>query len=484
MDLFMRDSDAFSWYMESDPVLRSTVVAVTWLDRSPDWEELLAREVRATRLIPMFRQRVVEPPARMGPPRWAADPEFDMSWHFRRMDAPAPGTDQVVLDLARREAMTAFDRAHPLWQFTLVEGLEGGRAALVMKIHHSLTDGLGGMQLALLLFDTARRPHGGDAPSPAPEHRAPQDGWPAASDGSVPGAAGLARDGLAHEAARLAGLAGGAVKGLVPGAAHLARHPVAGTRSAAATVSSVARTVAPVNRTLSPVMTGRGLGRHLDLVEVRLSDLKRASVAAGGTLNDGFLAAVTGGLRRYHEHHGAPVDQLRMTMPISIRTAGDPLGGNRITLMRFTVPVGETDPAARMAEIDRRCRAARCERSLPLTNGIAGALNLLPAGFVGAMLRHVDFLASDVPGFPLPVYLAGARVDRYVAFGPTTGSSVNTTLLSYNGTCGVGINIDTAAVPDAGVLVDSLAAGFGEVLRLAGRHGPVRVPLRPVAAAA
>jgi diacylglycerol O-acyltransferase / wax synthase len=213
------------------------------------------------------------------------------------------------------------------------------------------------------------------------------------------------------------------------------------------------------------------------VVEVQLRDLKRAAAAAGGTVNDGFVAAVTGGLRRYHERHGAPVDQLRMTLPISIRSPGDPAGGNRITLMRLSVPVGEPDPALRIPEVGRRCRAARHERSLPLTNGIAGVLNLLPRAVVGGMLKHVDFLASDVPGFPFPVFLAGARVERYVAFGPTIGASVNTTLLSYSGTCAIGVNIDTAAVPDAAVLTDCIREGFDEVLALGGRHRRARVLL-------
>src|SRR5689334_13298439 len=151
MDPFMRDSDAFTWYMERDPVLRSTVVAVAFLDGTPDWEALVARLDHATRLVPSFRRRVLEPPARLSTPRWATDPEFDLSWHLRRIAAPPPHTDATVLAVARQAAMTAFDRARPLWEFTLVEGLAGERAALVMKVHHSLTDGLGGMQLMLTL---------------------------------------------------------------------------------------------------------------------------------------------------------------------------------------------------------------------------------------------------------------------------------------------------------------------------------------------
>ena len=127
--------------------------------------------------------------------------------------------------------------------------------------------------------------------------------------------------------------------------------------------------------------------------------------------------------------------------------------------------------------MSRRCRSAREERSLPYTDAIAASLNLLPPGVVGSMLKHADFVASDVPGFGFPVYLAGARVERYVAFGPTTGSSMNLTLLSYAGTCCVGVNIDTAAVPDPEMLARCLKEGFEEVLLLGGPHEPVRLPL-------
>ena len=167
-----------------------------------------------------------------------------------------------------------------------------------------------------------------------------------------------------------------------------------------------------------------------------------------------------------------------MTLPISIRKPDDPVGGNRITLIRFPVPVAEPDPVARIAEMERRCRSARDERSLPYTDAIAGTLNLLPSGVVGGMLKHVDFVASDVPGFPFPVYLAGAALERYVAFGPTIGTAVNLTLLSYNGTCCVGVTIDNAAVPDPEVLVECLREGFEEVLDLAGDHEAVRLPLQ------
>jgi len=441
------------------------VVAVAWLECSPDWAALTAKLERATRLTPVFRQRVLEPPGRLATPRWTVDEEFDLTSHLHRIAAPAPRTPQTVVDFARQEAMMSFDHSRPLWEFTLIEHLEGGRAALVMKIHHSLTDGLGGMQLALLLFDLERAP---TSAGPMPD----------APVGERVGRPDLVLESIAWGWRRMSGFVGGRAQTIIPSALHAARHPLGSVGAAAETARSIARTVAPVRHTLSPIMTDRGLGRHLDLVEVGLDDLKRAAAAAGGSINDGFLAAVTAGLRRYHERHGATVDELRVTLPISIRTPEDPLGGNRITLMRFALPVADRDPASRISQIGRLCRAARDERSLAFTNAIAGTLNLFPSGVVGSMLKHVDFLASDVPGFPFSVYLGGALVERYVAFGPTIGSAVNLTLLSYNGVCYVGVTIDTVTVADHDVLIECLRAGFDEVLALAGAHTPAGLPLR------
>ncbi|WP_436498325.1 wax ester/triacylglycerol synthase domain-containing protein [Actinokineospora sp. HUAS TT18] len=456
---FMRSSDAFSWYQESDPALRSTIVGVAWLDRVPDWAALCAKVDAATRSIPRFRQRVEQPPARLAPPRWAIDGRFDLSWHLRRVAAPAPHGTAQVLDLARLEAMTGFDRSRPLWTFTLVERVDR-RAALIMKVHHSLTDGQGAMRLAPKLFDGGRTARA-VTPPPAPE----------------PDRADLLLSGLLHTTGRAVGLVVGAARGVVPAWLGLLRDPLGTARDAVATVRSIAATVAPVREAMSPVMRDRGLGRGMELLTVSLDDLKAAAGAAGGTVNDAFLAAVTGGLRHYHDAHRARPAQLRVTMPISIRTAADPAASNRITLLRFPLPVAEPDPVTRMAVIGHACQNARSQRSLAFTDAIAGGLDLLPSAVAGSMLKRVDFLASDVTGLPRPVYLAGSKVTAYCAFGPTMGCAANLTLMSYAGACHIGVTYDTAAIPDADLFAECLRAGFAEITALAG-SGAVHLPVR------
>jgi WS/DGAT/MGAT family acyltransferase len=472
MNASMQHSDAFAWYMEEDPTLRATIVAVAWLETTPDWEQLVGKIDHATRQIPMFRQRVVDASGLLATPRWTADEAFDLTRHVHRLDASVPHTRDAVMALAQHAAMAPFDHAHALWDFTLVERFEGERAALIMKVHHSLTDGIGGMQLALELFDLE--------PAPPPPVFAPDT---AAAARPRLDARPDVRDRRAWDPLGLVAFAGHTAASVVRTAHHVARHPKTSAGETIATARSIVRTLAPVNETLSPILTGRSVTRHLDILEMELADLKRAAASAGGSLNDGFMAAASGGLRRYHEHHDAPVDELRVTLPISIRKPDDTPGGNHITLIRFAVPVSDSNPGSRIRAMGRLCRVARDERSLRYTGAIAATLNLLPRAFVGGMLKNIDFLTSDIPGFSFPVYLCGARMERYVAFGPTTGTAVNLALLSYDGKCCIGVTMDTAAVADGEVLAECLRAGFEEVLALGGDHAPVRRPLRdpPVA---
>ncbi len=451
---FMRQNDAFTWYMENDPELRSTVVGVAWLSRAPAWEDLVERLERATRLVPSFRQRLVEIPARLATPRWTTDAHFDLTWHLRRVDAPAPHGRDEVLALAGLAAMTAFDHTRPLWEFTLVGGLERGQAAIIMKMHHSLTDGVGGVQLALALFDT-EADHTVSDPVPAPP------------PGEDVGGRSLMVQVVTDRATRLRDGLVRAAQSAPAATTRVVRHPLGAGSDVVETARSIGRTVRPVSTVLSPVMTQRGPGRVLHTITVGLDELKEAGAAAGGTLNDSFMAGITGGLRRYHERHGATVEELMVTLPISIRKADDAPGGNRITLQRVRVPLSMADPVRRMRVIGASCRAAHGERSLAFTDAIAGALNFVPTTVVGNMLKHVDFLASDVTGFPRPIFLCGARVTGYYAFGPTIGAALNATLFSYDGVCNIGITVDTAAVPDHEVLAQCLSEGIAEVIGVA-----------------
>jgi diacylglycerol O-acyltransferase len=450
----MSDSDALMWNIEKDPLLRSTIVTVLFFDTTPDWANLVARIERGSWLIPRMRQRVATPLLRMGPPHWSCDPNFDLLYHLRRVRVCEP-TDDAVLDLARTAAMAGFDRSRPLWEYTLVEGLEGGRAAMVMKVHHSMTDGVGGMKLLLMLFDFEREP----------ADPGPLDGVEAIPTFT---ATDLVIKSLGHRRRRVVGMAQRAVVDAAHGAGALARHPRASIGQAAEVGGSVARYLAPATTPHSHIMRARTLARSLGTLDVSLDDLKRAGKAVGGSLNDAFVAGVVGGLARYHEFHGEEVDDLRMVMPINVREASAALGGNHFTPARFLVPLTIKDPAERIVALGVLARQIREEPAVQLTDALAGILNQLPTTITtavfGSMLKGADFVTSNVPGAPFPIYSGGAELQRMYPFGPLSGAAMNVTLLSHCGTCNIGVNVDAVAVPDIGVLIHCLEDSFADVV--------------------
>ncbi|HVJ97616.1 MAG TPA: wax ester/triacylglycerol synthase domain-containing protein, partial [Acidimicrobiia bacterium] len=394
------------------------------------------------------------------PPRWVVESTFDLDFHLRRLRLPPPGDAPALLDALQPIASCSFDRARPLWEFTLFEGLEGGRAALAMKVHHSVTDGVGGMELLAHLVDITRdatQPE--DAPAaPVPEHI---------------GAIDLIRDGIRHNRRRALGVISRVPGTTARAAFDFVRNPIGVTATAINTARSIGRTIAPATSPMSAVMVDRGLGRRLDTFDVSMDDLRRVAKAAEGSLNDVFVAAVVGGVRRYHERHGATPDALRMTLPINLRSGSDDAGGNRFAPARFPVPTAIDDPTERVAEIRRLVKEWRAEPALQMTSTLAGVLNRLPTAtttaLFGGMLKCCDFVTSNVPGAPVPVYSAGAKVERLYAFGPPSGAAFNVTLISHCDTCCIGVVIDTTAVPDPDVLVESLRSGFDELLALAFR---------------
>ena len=196
-----------------------------------------------------------------------------------------------MFEYACQTAMAGFDRQRPLWEFTLLDGLERGRAALVMKLHHSLTDGIGGMEMAKYLFDFEPRPEplGPMPDAPVPEQLSSAD---------------LVRDALHHNAARAANLRRTVLRERRGALARALRHPDTAFRDALGVVRSVARTVQPVSSTLSPLMKERRLNWHYDALTVPLDALRGAARAVDLTLNDAFLGAISGGLLQYHERHG------------------------------------------------------------------------------------------------------------------------------------------------------------------------------------
>jgi diacylglycerol O-acyltransferase len=451
----MSDTEAVVWSLEDhDPALRSTIAVVAFLDRSPGIDAVRYRMERVTRLLPRFRQCVVPGVAAFSPPRWEPDPAFDLAFHVRAVQLPSGAGAAGVLRWAEPVIAEGLDRARPLWQMTLVEGWPDDRAALVLKLHHTFTDGLGVVKLAGVLFDF--EPDAVEPPELPPlEQSAPPHPL-----------AGLVGD-VATELRRSTDLLRHAVPAVAGGLRAVWGDPQPQATATVEMIRSVARLSAPTTRPLSPVLRSRSLRNRFEVLEAPLEAVRAAAHVAGGTVNDAFLAALVAGLRQYHERHASRPDTLRLGVPISTRRAetADAMR-NQFAPVRLTVPLQERDPAARIRDLHERIASARSQAGLGAVDQLAAAVNRVPAlrGLLAAGLSSVDVVASNVPGVDIPMYLGGALVTRLVPFGPRNGAALNATMASYDGTLFLGLNLDAVAIPDHDVLVDSLRRGLAETV--------------------
>ncbi len=451
----MSEVDNLMWIVERNPLLKSTITAVTVLETGPDREVFEAKIERATRAIPRLRQRVVANPMSIAPPRWEVDPDFHLADHLHWVDLadePDQSFDQVLM-IAEEMAARPFDKTRPLWEYTMIVGVDDGSAAFVTKTHHSVADGEGSIQLMLEIFDL----------EPTEEVA----GGPAAPTANPLNQADRVKNAIAHERDRQSEL----LRQLKSVVEDLPDSPSEGAAVIASTATSVGKALKPTPQPLSPLMSRRSLDVDFRTLTMPLEDLKAAGKLAGSKLNAAFVAGVIGGLRRYHDFHATPVEALRMGMPISTRSSADSATSNSFAATRLEVPLTIEDPIELMRHLDELVAEAREDPSVGATQYAAGVLRLLPkrltTELMAQAMKGVDFSTSNVPGVPVPVYLSGSLVLGQYPFGPLSGSGVNITLLSYRDEVFLGINMDRAAIPDGDEFHNALQVSFDEVLGLA-----------------
>jgi diacylglycerol O-acyltransferase len=458
-DDWMSDNDALMWRIERDPLLRSTILSVWLLDRLPDRVRLRATIARARKLVPRLHQRVVEDPLGVSQPRWENDPFFDLDYHVRFVRVAGEGTMRDLLDLAAPIIMQCFDKDRPLWELHCVDGLQHGRAAVLMKVHHAMSDGMGLVRMTDGLVERSRDDVVGpetselDVVGERDEH----------GDLYHLGEAVVHRAATALRRGRRVAAAVG--KGLTS----FAGHPLTTTGEVVDTLESVMRLLRPVSEPLSPIWRRRSLGLHLEVLEFPLDDMLDVAHAAGCTLNDVFVAGVAGGLALHHAEADQPVEALRMSMPINLRSGEKGRrAGNQFVPARFAVPMDVADPRQRVRAIHELVLSQRDEPSLAWMDEITAAINVFGENgatrLTGSMMKALDFVTSNVPGPQFPVYMSGARIERMFPFGPPAGAALNITLFSYDGVAQIGINADRAAVGDCARLRYHLERSFAELL--------------------
>jgi diacylglycerol O-acyltransferase len=440
-----------AWLRMEEPTNLMMITAVLWFDEPPDEQRLKAvlRE-RLVERFPRFRQRLVEPAGLLASPYWEEDTAFDFEAHLGHAVVPPPGDRDALEALVSQWMSTPLERSRPLWQFHLVDG-SGQGGALLVRIHHSLADGMALARLLLSLMDEDAQEH--FSPEPEPQVRAATPGWMKVLRGARAVASGT----------RAAWKRG----------AELVSEPI----QLGDLVRSGARGAASLSRLAllpsDPPSVFRGeLGtvkRAAWSDPIPLEDVKAVGRALEGTINDVLLAALTGALRRYQEERGGPVEDLRAFIPVNLRPLDEPIPrelGNRFGLVFLDLPVKELEPHRRLRELKQRMDALKRSPEAGLTFGMLGMVGLAPAAVERAAVEILaskgTLIMTNVPGPRHPVFLAGTKLAGLMFWVPQSGKvGLGVSIFSYSGQVTVGVSVDAGLVPDPHRLV----SGFKEELR-------------------
>jgi WS/DGAT/MGAT family acyltransferase len=406
--------------------------------------------------VPRYRQRLRWVPGHLANPVWVDDESFDVTYHVRRSALPRPGSDAQLRELVGRLMSRQLDRARPLWEVYLVEGLSGGRFAIVTKTHHAMVDGISAVDIGQVILDATPEPR-----------ESPSDTWRPAREPSwfelLAGAVGdtvrrptavvdTVRSGftdLTATAGRVLGTAGG-----VLAMARTAARPAPG----------------------SPLNAPIGEQRRFATAETELDDYKRIRKAHGGTVNDVVLAVVSGALRGWLQTRGhsvKPGTLVRALVPVSVRTT-DQAGalGNRVSSYLVDLPVGEANAVMRLHQVSYAMRAHKetgqavgADALIGLAGFSPPTLHSLGARVASGLSRRMfNVVVTNVPGPQFPLYAAGARLlAPYPVVPLAKGQAVSIGLTSYNGGVFYGLNADRDAMTDVDVLTDGIVDALREL---------------------
>ena len=474
-DPAMSPAETVMWKIGHDPLLRPIAGTLAVVDRPIDMKRFRRRLENAVAEIARLRERVGPGSAPWDPPRWVADGEFDLDYHLRHVALAGGGSSPELQETVSRWYEDPFDPSRPLWQFVVVDGVEGGQGALFAKLHHTISDGIGLLRLSERYLDVERDP---PLAEPVDLDRIVSDAAARPPTGAAPAPPFSSVDGALLRLARLAERPLGVMQ-LAQRAAAEAALALLDPRRVLETTEQVVQTVRGVASQLddagrggaSPLWTARSGRRHLESLRVPLADIKRAGTRLGGSVNDVFVTGAVNGVIAYHERHGAPLDTLTFSFVVSQRQGGG-VGGNFFTPVRVHLPVAAPGAGERLAGVRDAMAARRTAMesggSLANLSGLSGLIQVLPASVLSQVTRAqvagVTFATSNLRGAPFPLYIGGARVLHNATLGPLTGTPFNLTTLSYDGSLDMGLLVDPVAVPDPGELRSCLQDAFTELV--------------------
>ncbi len=423
----------------------------------PSGEEFREHIASRLALVPRYRQRLVEMPFGTGRPVWAEDPGFRIGYHVRHTALPSPGSDTQLRTLMSRIASQRLDRDKPLWELWLVEGLEGGRWAIISKTHHAMLDGVGGVDLLGALLDLT------------PETRVvEQERW---VPQPTPGTLGLLVHGARGAVRNLTRLS---TKGI-----GLAVRPDKAARELLDTAAALGAAAGPLLNGAPPTPLNKTPGPHrrIEIVRTELSDYKLVKQAFGATINDVVLTAVAGALGKFLANRGVATDglELRACVPVSLRTT-DKAGhaGNEITIMMAPLPVGVEHPTERLSRVRRSMEHLKTSRQAEGAKVLTSIENALPpavlarASRLGFSSRMYNLLVTNVPGPQMPIYLLGRQLQELVPLAFLAPEhTLAIAIISYNGAVSYGLLGDADALPDLPELAEHLRNSLAELVKAA-----------------
>lgn len=437
------------------------VGSLTLYDPSEDLRGAFAARVRAhiakrLHLSPLLRQCLAQMPLNLGHPVWVEAPVVDLDWHVQSTRLSRPGHRAQLESLVARLHAERLDRSRPLWRFFVIDGLDDGSVALYSQVHHAALDGNAGVKLAEALMDMGPVPR--EVP-PGKPHRS-----------RAPGTRRLLGELLNNSIGQYASiirqvpdLARAATSAVIEAGQHLG--DVAGLPQ---------RLLAPRTLFNAQISAERAVRTH----SLPLTEARAIANVAGATLNDVLLAAVSGALRRYLLRHRAlPRRSLVAAVPISLRIDGDDRMTNQVTMLPATLATTARTPAARLAAIQSGMNQVKSTTGsfrglIPTDFPSLGAPWLL--GGLSKMLARsrladrlplpANVVVSNVPGPPVPLWLAGARMRAHYPLSIVIhGLALNITIHSYDGHLDFGLVACPKAVPDIENLLGDLDDAFAEL---------------------
>jgi diacylglycerol O-acyltransferase / wax synthase len=426
-----------------------------------------AREIISSRLhlVPRFRKKIMTVPLGQGRPIWVDDHDFDLNYHVRLTALPKPGNEEQLKTLMGRLQSTVLDRRRPLWELWFVEGLEGDRVAIIQKTHHALVDGISGVDIMNVLFDTSPEP----MPVAPPDHA-----W---TPRPMPSSAQLLADALLERATVPQEMVRG-LRAVLRGPRTMAKMVGEGLVGLGALAWAGLQPAPPSRFNVSI-----GPHRRFTWVQADLSEFKAVKNVLGGTVNDVVLAAVAGGLGSYLRSHGEDTQdkELRAMVPVSVRADIERGAlGNKVAAMWAPLPVGILDPVARLRTVSEAMREIKDSgqavgaQVLTRLTGFAPTTIMSQAARLQARQRMFNLVVTNVPGPQIPLYVQGRELQALFPMVPLAeNTALGIAIMSYNGQLNFGLSADYDAVADLEALADDLRSSIQELLDAAA-PGPRR----------